>query len=64
MKFLAGWIAGLATAWAALAIWNRIPPFPDIEPEPAWRSGRPGFHDSTAGGSWPPPPTTDPHAFY
>lgn len=25
MRFLAGWITGLATAWAALAIWGRTP---------------------------------------
>lgn len=62
MRYLVGWLAGIATAWAALAIWRRIPPFPDIEPEPdVWepRRGdrRPGYDDSVAG--WPPPPVYD-----
>ncbi|QGJ89431.1 hypothetical protein PBI_SMARTIES_26 [Microbacterium phage Smarties] len=30
MKFLAGWIAGIATAWAALAIYQRIPPLSEV----------------------------------
>lgn len=34
MKLLIGWMLGLGTAWAALAIWRRIPPFPDLDPEP------------------------------
>uniref|UniRef100_A0AAU8GNJ0 Minor tail protein n=1 Tax=Microbacterium phage Crisis TaxID=3158889 RepID=A0AAU8GNJ0_9CAUD len=61
MKFLAGWIAGIATAWAALAIWRRFPPFPDIdaEPEDVWepRRGdrRPGYDDSVARGGWTMP---------
>ncbi|QCW22577.1 hypothetical protein QDA05_gp20 [Microbacterium phage Honeyfin] len=67
MRYLAGWIAGLATAWAALAIWRRFPPFPDIdaEPEDVWepRRGdrRPGYDDSVAG--WPPPAEVDRAAF-
>ncbi|QSM01213.1 hypothetical protein QDA08_gp18 [Microbacterium phage NoodlelyBoi] len=48
MRFLAGWITGLATAWAALAIWRRVPPFPDIEPEDE---------------PWPPPVEVDREAF-
>lgn len=50
MKFLIGWTAGLLTAWAALAIWRRIPPFPDLDAPPP--SGRPGYDDSVAGGFW------------
>ncbi|QGJ95238.1 hypothetical protein QDA11_gp18 [Microbacterium phage Jayden] len=52
MRFLAGWIAGLATAWAALAIWRRFPGLDDdpAYEQPAWRSGRPGYDDSTAHG--------------
>lgn len=51
MRYLLGLLTGLAAAWAALAIWRRVPPFPDIEPEPAWRAGRPGYRDSIAGDS-------------
>lgn len=29
MKFLTGWIAGLATAWAVLAIWRSLPVLED-----------------------------------
>lgn len=25
MRFTIGWLAGVATAWAALAIWQRVP---------------------------------------
>ena len=52
MRFLAGWIAGLATAWTALAIWRRLPAFPDLDPEWEPRRGdrRPGYDDSVAGG--------------
>lgn len=38
MRILAGWLLGVATAWAALAIWRTVPPFPDLDyervPEP------------------------------
>lgn len=51
MKLLVGWIAGIATAWTMLAIWRRIPPFPDIDADyahevderrsdPSWTPGR------------------------
>lgn len=49
MRFLLGVVAGVATAWAALAIWQRLPEFPDLDAEqvpdlnelpPAWRRGR------------------------
>lgn len=31
MRFALGFAAGLATAWAALAIWQRIPPLGPID---------------------------------
>lgn len=31
MKFAIGFAAGLAAAWAALAIWQRVPEFPDLD---------------------------------
>lgn len=34
-----GFIAGLAVAWGALAIWLRVPPFPDLDPEREPRRG-------------------------
>ncbi|QDF19034.1 hypothetical protein SEA_HERMEONYSUS_18 [Microbacterium phage Hermeonysus] len=36
MRYLVGWLAGIATAWAALAIWRRVPPLSEVvwEPEP------------------------------
>lgn len=49
MRFLAGWIAGLATAWVALAIWRRTPP------EDRWQEA--------PDDEWPPPPTIEPDAF-
>lgn len=33
MRFLAGVAVGLAAAWAALAIWQRVPEFPEIDPD-------------------------------
>lgn len=33
MKIAAGFLLGVAAAWAAIAIWQRIPPFPELEPE-------------------------------
>lgn len=41
MRFLIGVVAGVAIAWVALAIWQRVPEFPDIDADPpAWRRGR------------------------
>lgn len=52
MKLLAGWLLGLGTAWAALAIWRTVPPLGPIDPADEWepRRGdrRPGFRDSVA----------------
>ena len=31
MKMFLGFLMGLSTAWAALAIWQKVPPFPDID---------------------------------
>lgn len=36
MRFAAGFIAGLAAAWAALALWQRVPAFPDVDAEGGW----------------------------
>jgi len=33
MKFALGFLAGVGAAWAALAIWQRVPAFPDIDNE-------------------------------
>lgn len=33
MRFTIGWLAGVATAWAALAIWQRVPTLDEC-PEP------------------------------
>jgi len=63
MRFALGVVAGIAAAWAALAIWQRVPEFPDIDDEPLaaaptidpdWaerRRGdrRPGYEDSVTG---------------
>src|SRR5690606_13106412 len=48
MKFALGFAFGVAAVWAALAIWQRIPPLGPIDP----------------GDDYPPPPWTDPEAFY
>lgn len=32
MKFALGFAAGLTVAWAALAIWQRVPPLGPIDP--------------------------------
>ncbi|AWY06027.1 hypothetical protein SEA_ROBSFEET_20 [Microbacterium phage RobsFeet] len=70
MKYLIGWLAGIATAWAALAIYQRMPVLgevvwePDADPdvwEPRRGDRRPGYEDSVAG--WPPPPEVDHAAF-
>ena len=31
MRFAIGFAAGVAAAWAALAIWQRVPEFPDLD---------------------------------
>ena len=31
MRFAIGFAAGVAAAWAALAVWQRTPPFPDLD---------------------------------
>lgn len=31
MKVLIGWLLGVGTVWAALAIWHRVPEFPDVD---------------------------------
>lgn len=63
MRFGLGFLAGLGTAWAVLAIWQRLPgldddpavatgdwvPPPDVY-EYEW-TGRPGYSDSVAGGA-------------
>lgn len=30
-RFTLGFLAGLAAAWAVLAIWRRVPEFPDLD---------------------------------
>ncbi len=49
MKFALGFVAGLGVAWAALAIWQGVPPLGPIDPEDD--------------GSWPPPVNVDREAF-
>lgn len=63
MRFALGFAAGIAAAWGALAIWQRVPPLGPVDAvDDAWepRRGdrRPGFDASAA--MWPPPPVTDP----
>jgi len=54
MRFLLGFAAGIAAAWAALAIWQRVPEFPDIDAEgEGWSAPHEDY-------SFPPPPVTDP----
>lgn len=59
MKFALGFAAGVAAAWAALAIWQRVPEFPlidaDIPPvgddaidRIVYHRGRPRFDDAAA----------------
>lgn len=50
MKVFIGWLMGLATAWAVLAIWQRFE-FPNID------------YEGEESQSWPPPPEVDPSAF-
>lgn len=33
MRFVLGFMTGVAAVWTALAIWQRVPPFPDLEPD-------------------------------
>ncbi len=68
MKLFLGFLLGLGTAWAALAIWQRVPEFPDID-EPVERppiihgtapwEERPYVHLNNR---FPPPPVYDPTA--
>lgn len=52
MRFLLGFASGLAAAWAALAIWQRVPPLGPVDAvdedvwEPRRGDRRPGFHRS------------------
>ena len=55
MKFAIGFAAGLAAAWAALAIWQRVPEFPDLDAsevpdveELRWQGRTPGEIYDTA----------------
>lgn len=56
MMFALGFVSGVATAWAALAIWQRVPPLGPIDAadedvwEPRRGDRRPGFDDSVARG--------------
>lgn len=76
MKLFAGFLLGLGTAWAALAIWQRLPEFPDIDemddidrivylgesPEEALH--RTGERDDVhLRQKFPPPPVYDPAVF-
>lgn len=59
MKFWLGVITGLGLAWAALAIWQRVPEFPDIdehEEELEYRPGRPAFDPDAPPLIYPPHP--------
>lgn len=47
MRFILGFVAGVATAWAALAIYQQVPPFGPID----------------EADDYPPPPSIDPEAF-
>lgn len=55
MRFVLGFASGVAAAWAALAIWQRVPPIGPIDAvdedvwEPRRGDRRPGFEDSVAG---------------
>lgn len=62
MRFLLGFASGVAAAWAALAIWQRVPPLGPVDAvddldaidasldvwEPRHGDRRPGFDDSVA----------------
>lgn len=57
MRFVLGFASGLAAAWAALAIWQRVPPLGPVDPgddvwEPRRGDRRPGFDDSVASGHY------------
>lgn len=44
-RFLLGLAAGVSLFWAALAVWQRVPGIPDIEPDDV-PSGRPAYRDA------------------
>lgn len=48
MKFLLGFASGVAAAWAALAIWQRVPPLGPVD---------------AVDEAFPPPPSIDREAF-
>jgi len=74
MKVIIGFLLGLGTAWAALAIWQRLPEFPDVDydhtknPE-EWIAMEPDMLQSLTEErpevlqrmKYPPPPFIDPY---
>lgn len=75
MRFWLGVLAGIGAAWAALAIWQQVPPLaaivwedddidpddvPPVEPWPPLRGERDDVHLRH---KFPAPPVTDPGAF-
>jgi len=50
MRFVLGFLAGIAAAWAALAIWRGVPPLGPVD-------------DGDDDGPWTLPPSIDPAAF-
>lgn len=54
MRFVLGFAAGIATCWAALAIWQRVPPLGPVDAVDEFGDAtsdgarRPGFDDSVA----------------
>jgi len=76
IRFLLGFVSGLAAAWAALAIWQRVPEFGPVDaideraivPTSELVSSDPpdrplSYEEAIAmrgRGAWPPPPVTDP----
>lgn len=59
MKFALGFFAGLGAAWAALAIWQRVPPLGPIDPRD---DIDPALVPDVE--PWPPPAVIDEKAFY
>jgi hypothetical protein len=75
IRFLLGFVSGLAAAWAALAIWQRVPEFGPVDaideraivPTSELVSSDPpdrplSYEEAIAmrgRGAWPPPPVTD-----
>ena len=47
MRFAIGFAAGVAAAWAALAVWRRVPAFPDLDADEV-----PEIDDSYWRGEW------------